>query len=130
MPLAEGGDATAQNSVGALYDHGLGVDEDDATAAYWYQLAADQNLPLAMRNLANMYAGGHGVPFDQAMAQSWYEKAASLGDPVAIKRAAALSPSGTEFTAAPAAEPMTVAGGSEPAEATPGTIGDWGHRTK
>ena len=23
MPLAEGGDATAQNSVGALYDHGL-----------------------------------------------------------------------------------------------------------
>ena len=119
LPLAEGGDATAENAVGALYDHGLGVDEDDAAAVHWYQLAADQNLPLAMRNLANMYAGGHGVPFDQAMAQSWYEKAASLGDPVAIKRAAALSPSGTEFTAAPAAEPMTVAGGSEPAEATP-----------
>ena len=63
LPLAEGGDATAQNSVGALYDHGLGVDEDDATAAHWYQLAADQNLPLAMRNIAAMYAGGHGVPF-------------------------------------------------------------------
>ena len=61
LPLAEGGDATAQNSVGALYDHGLGVDEDDATAAYWYQLAADQSLPLAMRNIANMYAGGYGV---------------------------------------------------------------------
>jgi TPR repeat protein len=132
MPLAEGGDATAQNSVGALYDHGLGVDEDDATAAYWYQLAADQNLPLAMRNLANMYAGGHGVPFDAALAQSWYEKAARMGDPVAIKRMATLQPAG-EFAAAaeaatvvpaepaptPAAEPMTVAGDDQAAEAAP-----------
>ena len=131
MPLAEGGDATAQNSVGALYDHGLGVDEDDATAAYWYQLAADQNLPLAMRNLANMYAGGYGVPFDQALAESWYEKAARMGDPVAIKRMATLQPA-SEFAAAaeaatvaeaapaaPAAEPMTVAGDDEVAEAAP-----------
>ena len=100
LPLAEGGDATAQNSVGALYDHGLGVDEDDATAAHWYQLAADQNLPLAMRNIANMYAGGYGVPFDQALAESWYEKAARMGDPVSIKRMAALRPS-SEFAAAP-----------------------------
>jgi TPR repeat protein len=134
QPLAEAGDATAQNSVGALYDHGLGVDEDDATAAYWYQLAADQNLPLAMRNIANMYAGGHGVQFDQALAESWYEKAARMGDPVSIKRMAALRPSG-EFAAAapaatvaeaaavepsaPAAEPMTVAGDDQVAEAAP-----------
>jgi TPR repeat protein len=131
LPLAEGGDATAQNSVGALYDHGLGVDEDDAAAAHWYQLAADQNLPLAMRNLANMYAGGHGVPFDQPLAESWYEKAARMGDPVAIKRMATLQPS-SEFAAAaeaanvaevapvvPAAEPMTVAGDDQVAEAAP-----------
>ena len=135
MPLAEGGDATAQNSVGALYDHGLGVDEDDATAAHWYQLAADQSLPLAMRNLANMYAGGHGVPFDEALAESWYEKAASMGDPVAIKRMATLQPAGefaaaaqaatvaeaapVEPTPAPASESMTVAGDDQVAEATP-----------
>jgi len=128
LPLAEGGDATAQNSVGALYDHGLGVEEDDATAAHWYQLAADQNLPLAMRNIANMYSGGHGVPFDQGLAESWYEKAARMGDPVAIKRMAALQPS-SEFAsaaeaatvaeAAPAAEPMTVAGDDQVAEAAP-----------
>jgi TPR repeat protein len=138
MPLAEGGDATAQNSVGALYDHGLGVDEDDATAVYWYQLAADQSLPLAMRNIANMYAGGHGVPFDEALAESWYEKAARMGDPVAIKRMAALRPAG-EFAAAaqgatvaeaapgepspaPAAEPMTVAGDDQVAEAVPAPV--------
>ena len=138
LPLAEGGDATAQNSVGALYDHGLGVDEDDATAVYWYQLAADQNLPLAMRNVANMYAGGYGVPFDQALAESWYEKAARMGDPVSIKRMAALRPAG-EFAAAaqgatvaeaapvepspaPAAEPMTVAGDDQLAEAVPAPV--------
>ena len=91
MPLAEGGDATAQNSVGALYDHGLGVDEDDATAVYWYQLAAEQNFPLAMRNLASKYASGHGVPYDKALADSWYEKAAKMGDPGAIERLEGLS---------------------------------------
>src|SRR5215510_8190218 len=114
MPLAQGGDATAQNAVGALYDHGLGVDEDDATGAYWYQQAADQNLPLAMRNLANMYAGGHGVPFDAALAQSWYEKAAKMGDPVAIKRMATLQPTG-EFAAAAEATTVTEATPAEPA---------------
>jgi TPR repeat protein len=136
LPLAEAGDAIAQNSVGALYDHGLGVDEDDSTAAHWYQLAADQDFPLAMRNLANMYAGGHGVPFDEAQAESWYEKAARLGDPVAIKRMAVLQPAGefaaaveptnvaggslpAEAVSAPAAAPMTVAGDSEPAETSP-----------
>jgi TPR repeat protein len=119
LPVAEAGDATAQNAVGALYDHGLGVDEDDAAAVHWYQMAADQNFPLAMRNLANMYAGGHGVAFDQAQADYWYQKAAEGGDPVAIRRMGAQSPTGTEFAAAPAAEPMTVAGGSEPVEAAP-----------
>ena len=119
LPLAEEGDATAQNSVGALYDHGLGVEEDDAAAVHWYQLAADQNFPLAMRNLANMYAGGHGVTFDKAQAEYWYQKAAEAGDPVAIKHMAALSPTGTEFAAAPAPEPMTVAGSTEPTETAP-----------
>ena len=125
LPLAESGDATAQNSVGALYDRGLGVDEDDSAAAHWYQLAAEQNLPLAMRNLANMYAGGHGVPYDEAQAEIWYEKAAKRGDPVAIKRMAALHPS-SEFAAAvnaeapaPVAEPMTVAGDGDVPEAAP-----------
>jgi len=92
LPLAEGGDAVVQNSVGALYDHGLGVDESDAEAARWYQMAADQDLPLAMRNLGGMYAGGYGVPFDQAQAEYWYGKAAEAGDQVAMKRLAVLNP--------------------------------------
>src|SRR5262249_36189478 len=123
LPLAEAGDATAQNAVGALYNHGLGVDRDDAAAVHWYQMAADQNFPMAMRNLANMYATGHGVPFDKEQADLWYQKAAEAGDPVAIKRMAAKSPNGTEFAASspaaeptPAVPPMTVAGGDQPSE--------------
>lgn len=80
LPLAEAGDAVAQNSIGALFDHGLGVTEDNAEAARWYEMAAQQGLPLAMRNLGTQYATGHGVPFDLELAQQWYEKGAAAGD--------------------------------------------------
>jgi len=114
LPLAEEGDATAQNSVGALYDHGFGVDESDSEAALWYQRAADQGLPLAMRNLAGMYAGGYGVPYDKDQAIYWYDKAAQAGDQQAMKRLAALDPSRAPVVSEPtpdaAAAPMTVAG--------------------
>jgi TPR repeat protein len=135
LPLAEGGDAVAQNSVGALYDRGLGVDEDDAAAVFWYQKAAEQDLPLAMRNLASKYASGHGVPYDKALADSWYEKAAKLGDPGAIQHLGGAAPAG-EFAAAaesldvpqenqeavppsPAPAPMSVAADNEPDETAP-----------
>ena len=116
LPLAEAGDPVAQNSVGALYDHGLGVDEDDAEAARWYQMAADQGLPLAMRNLAGMYAGGYGLPYDKDQAIHWYEQAAQLGDEKAAQRLAALDPARAVVAPEPtvsepaSVEPMTVAG--------------------
>ena len=135
LPLAEGGDAIAQNSVGALYDRGLGVDEDDATAVYWYQKAADQDLPLAMRNLASKYASGHGVPYDKALAESWYAKAAEMGDSGAIQHLTGEAPA-AEFAAttesldvsqenqeavppAPASKPMTVAADDGASEEAP-----------
>jgi TPR repeat protein len=126
LPLAEGGDATAQNSVAALYDHGLGVDESDSEAARWYQSAADQGLPLAMRNLAGMYAGGYGVAYDKDQAEYWYGKAAEAGDEVAAKRLAVLNPAlapavpepTPETTTEPAVEPMTVAGDGNEEPAT------------
>lgn len=116
LPLAESGDAVSQNSVAALYDHGLGVEEDDAEAVRWYQMAADQGLPLAMRNLAGMYAGGYGIPYDKDQAIYWYDQAAQAGDEKAAQRLAALDPSrapspvAAPETAEPAAAPMTVAG--------------------
>lgn len=79
-PLAEAGDPVAQNSIGALYDHGLGVPEDNYEAGRWYEMAAEGGLPLAMRNLANQYATGHGRPYDVELARQWYERAAAKGD--------------------------------------------------
>ncbi|MBI2253824.1 MAG: sel1 repeat family protein [Proteobacteria bacterium] len=95
LPLAEAGDAVAQNSLGALYDHGLGVPEDNAEAARWYEMAAQQGMPLAMRNLGNQYATGHGVPYDINLAQQWYEKAAALGDQQSAALLAHLRPATT-----------------------------------
>lgn len=53
-PMAERGDARAQFNVGLLYDEGLGVDRDEATARRWWTKAADQGLLTASYNLALM----------------------------------------------------------------------------
>ena len=100
---AQAGDPVAQNALGALYNHGLGVDVDNAQAAFWYQKAADQNFPLAMRNLATLYTNGHGVPFDLTQAKIWFAKAAELGDTESARRLTALQPLGT---AGPEAAPV------------------------
>jgi hypothetical protein len=92
LPLAQAGDAQAENAIGALYDNGLGVASDEAEAFRWYSLAADQNFPLAMRNIGTMYATGHGVPYNLAQAQQWLGRAAGAGDQVAAKRLAGLPP--------------------------------------
>ncbi len=131
LPLAEAGDAVAQNSLGALYDHGLGVMEDNAEAARWYEMAAQQGMPLAMRNLGNQYATGHGVPFDLELARQWYEKAAALGDQQSAALLAHLRPATTPPTDSAAATalptfsaPSTTGNLAEPVEgAAPATPG-------
>ena len=40
LPLAESGDASAENNLGVLYEKGLGVDKDFDVAAEWYRRAA------------------------------------------------------------------------------------------
>ena len=62
-----------------MYD-GEGVPEDDAEAARWFRLAADQGLAGAQYdNLGNMYADGRGVPEDDAEAARWFRLAADQG---------------------------------------------------
>ena len=39
---AEQGDADAQYNLGAMYDNGRGVPEDDAEAVRWFRLAVEQ----------------------------------------------------------------------------------------
>jgi uncharacterized protein len=41
-PLAERGNADAQNRLGVAYELGKGVPQDYATAVSWYRKAADQ----------------------------------------------------------------------------------------
>ncbi|MGB7452227.1 MAG: tetratricopeptide repeat protein [Lysobacterales bacterium] len=78
--LAENGSANAQFNLGAMYDNGDGVPEDDAEAAKWYHQAADQGHVNAQFNLGVMYANGEGVAENAAEAATWYRKAAEQGD--------------------------------------------------
>ena len=78
-PLAEAGDAEAQYWLGDMYDHGRGVDEDDAEAVKWYRLAAEQGNADAQYDLGRMYDWGYGVEQDDAEAVKWYRRAAESG---------------------------------------------------
>ena len=77
---AEQGDATAQNSLGVIYDRGKGVAQDYAEAAKWYRKAAEQGNDWGQYNLGFMYARGEGVAQDYAEAAKWYRKAAEQGN--------------------------------------------------
>tara|TARA_A100001037_G_scaffold26007_1_gene21159 strand:+ start:1446 stop:2042 length:597 start_codon:yes stop_codon:yes gene_type:complete len=50
-PLAEQGDVDAQSYLGAMYDDGERVPEDDAKAVYWYRKAAEQGDAWAQSRL-------------------------------------------------------------------------------
>jgi TPR repeat protein len=78
-PLAESGNALAQNYMGVLYDNGQGVPQDDAQAVAWYQKAADQGDPRGQTNLGAAYETGRGVTRDLRQAVKWHRKAADQG---------------------------------------------------
>jgi uncharacterized protein len=78
-PLAEQGDADAQNILGLMYYSGQGVPQDYAAAATWFLKAAEQGDTDAQYDLGVMYAKGEGVRQDYAAAVSWYRKAAERG---------------------------------------------------
>jgi len=67
------GDASAMNSLGALYYNGQGVARDFAKAREWYQKAADKGDAIAMTSLGWLYQNGQGVAQDYAKAREWYE---------------------------------------------------------
>jgi len=60
-PLAEQGNAEAQNNLGLMYYKGEGVVQDYKEAVKWYRLAAEQGNGDAQRNLGFMYDIGKGV---------------------------------------------------------------------
>lgn len=80
MPAAEAGDPEAQNSVGEIFERGLGTDPNYEVAALWYRKAAEQGHKGAQFNLGTLYETGNGVAQDKAMALNWYRKAWGLSD--------------------------------------------------
>jgi len=83
QPLADQGNATAQNNIGVMYDLGRGVPQDYAEALRWYKLAAAQGDAKAQYNLAAYYGNGQGVSQDNVKAHLWFNLAAAKGEPAA-----------------------------------------------
>ena len=77
---AEQGDATAQVSLGLLYDKGEGTPQDYKQALHWYTKAAEQGDAKAQFNLGWIYKNGEGTPQDYKQAIKWFTKAAEQGD--------------------------------------------------
>ncbi|MFT6895921.1 MAG: ribosomal protein L31 [Paraglaciecola sp.] len=79
-PLAQKGDAKAQNYLGEIYEAGITGTPDYQLAALWYQRAVDQGFKAAQVNLGFLYESGKGVSQDKAKALNLYRLAADLKD--------------------------------------------------
>ncbi|MCC8180963.1 MAG: sel1 repeat family protein [Planctomycetes bacterium] len=77
LAAAEEGDPDACYYLGVLHANGVGVEQDYAEAANWYQEAVDLGHPRAHRNLGSLYESGEGVEQDFAKAVELYKIATS-----------------------------------------------------
>ena len=81
--MAEAGDASAQFSLGVMYDNGDGTRKDSVEALKWYRKSAEQGNALAQFTLGNMYENGDGVLKDSVEAHAWYNNASANGSEAA-----------------------------------------------
>lgn len=83
LPLAEQGDAKAQNTIASMYDEGKGVAINLEEAFKWYKLAANQGQPNAQVSLGWYYMNGfENLPtnlIDYNTAKYWNELGAKNG---------------------------------------------------
>jgi TPR repeat protein len=75
-PLANQGNAEAQNFLGTLYETGEAVTHDDKLALEWYSKSAQNGFAKAQANLGFLYEKGKGVSQDANLAKLWITKAA------------------------------------------------------
>jgi localization factor PodJL len=87
---AASGNPAAQYEIGLRYAQGSGVPQDYDQAAYWFELAAKQNLAIAQYRLATLFEKGRGVSQDQEQARAWYESAAQAGNVKAMHNLAVI----------------------------------------
>lgn len=79
-PLAGNGNPRAQVMLGRCYENGLGVAQDMAVAAQWFQMAAEQNDAEAQVLLAYCYEIGAGVPKNPQQVMNLMTRAAEAGN--------------------------------------------------
>jgi TPR repeat protein len=78
LPMAEQGDARAQNYVGEIYEKGLGTSPDFHLAAQWYGKSAKQEYAPAQVNLGQLHETGKGVDASMDVAIDLYRQAAGI----------------------------------------------------
>lgn len=78
--MAADGNPRAQVMLGRCYENGLGVEQDLAVAAQWFQLAAEQNDAEAQVLLAYCYEVGAGVPKNPQQVMNLMTRAAENGN--------------------------------------------------
>lgn len=88
---AERGHGGAQNNLGYLYHHGLGLPQNDEEAFRWYRKAADGGLGWGKDSIARCYRDGVGVSKDVSRAYTWFQLAADQGVQVARQEAERLA---------------------------------------
>ena len=83
-PLAEDGVLDAQVALFNIYNFGFGVPIDQPTAIAWIAMAAEQDDPDAIYNLAAMTLEGQGTAQDPGKAIQLLYRAAELKSPEAL----------------------------------------------
>ena len=78
-PLAEGGLARAQSTLGGMYASGLGVPQSYTDAVAWFQKSAAQGFPEGETNLGIALGNGQGIAKNEEQAAAWFRKAADQG---------------------------------------------------
>lgn len=86
LPAAEEGDAAAQNTVGEIFEQGLGTEPNYEMAALWYERAARQGNKGALVNLATLFETGKGVEKNKLKALNLYRQAWGVGDDALVMK--------------------------------------------
>lgn len=81
LRLAGEGNVESQMNLGYMYLYGNnGVEQDFEKAFEYYNMAAEQNNPIALNNIGSLYFNGIGVEKNRAKALDYFRKSATLGN--------------------------------------------------
>ena len=81
LRLAKEGNVEAQMNLGYMYLYGNnGVEQDFEKAFEYYNMAAEQNNPIALNNIGSLYFNGIGVEKNRAKALEYFRRSAINGN--------------------------------------------------